>query len=538
MSDVITNPIKFLGATVLSFNSTLGLGSTESTLTVDLIEDCESNPPDAFWPTNNLTAVGADVYFDTTSVGGGFVFGGVLSNWTVNQGQGGKTFNVRITDPRQLLENTALIIDTYLGNPIMGVNYINVYAAWEQPVLQGNCAVFGTSLSGERGMPYQKIIQILQGLNPPLYSPTGYRYSINFNSFPVGLPEFYRVAGPSISILQLLQDVCDVLGYEFYVTLSPGAIINIGLIDIKNQPGDFNNIITSYNGIATELSYGQELRNEKTKAVLFGEKIHYLSGVNNFDFYFGEDLINGEFFPIVPFAVDDCGFWISKKIDQLNVSLDKPIPTNGPYNISEFDIRCAMASFQIWLERVMEEKIPGSFNEAIRDNWPEAKASISAVMESVKNQAVGVAVSTNLIDQIQNNRRAGKNANMPDFLVDLQKIHQFVKNLGDTYYGKQFICRLNQTICYHQTENFSEKIFTDVPTPDGGWVNDGVPVLGLADPELGVFRQDDNRVGCFAVFSVDGEADGAGENIGKEDDDNCGSQNCLPSASDPTPPPS
>jgi hypothetical protein len=40
---IISEPIRFLGATVLSFNSTLGLGSSESTLNVDLIEDCANN---------------------------------------------------------------------------------------------------------------------------------------------------------------------------------------------------------------------------------------------------------------------------------------------------------------------------------------------------------------------------------------------------------------------------------------------------------------------------------------------------------------
>ena len=46
----LTQPIKFLGATVLSFNTTLGLGQQESSLTVQLIEDCEGETPDLFLP--------------------------------------------------------------------------------------------------------------------------------------------------------------------------------------------------------------------------------------------------------------------------------------------------------------------------------------------------------------------------------------------------------------------------------------------------------------------------------------------------------
>jgi hypothetical protein len=516
MTNIISQPIKFLGATVLSFNSTLGLGSVESTLTVDLIEDCEATPPDAFWPINNLTAVGAPVYFDTTQAGGGFTFNGVLSTWTVNQSSGGKTFNVRVVDPRQLLENTAIIIDTYLGDPIVGVNYINVYAAWEKPVLDGNCAVFGTSQSGERGMPYQKIIEILQGLNPTIYSPTGYPFTIDFTTFPSNLPEYYRVAGPSISLLQLLQDVCDVSGYDFYVYLSPGELISIGLIDLKSQPTDFGSIIAAYNGTATELSYGQELRNEKTKAVLFGEKVHYLSAVSSFDFYFGEDLFNGEYYPVVPFKTDDCGFWINKRIDQVNLSLEKPFVNNGPYTISEMDIRSAMASYQVWINRVMEQNIPGGFNSAIRTQWPEAKENIQACLKAVNNLGPGVQAGNGLIDRAQNPNAAGKNANMPDFTNDLQKLHAFIKGLGDTFYGKQFITPLNQRICYYQSDNFGEKVFTDIPTPDGGWANENQAILGLNDPDLGIFRHDDNRVGCFAVFSTDGQADA--QDVGADGD--------------------
>jgi hypothetical protein len=38
-------PIVFLGATVMSFNASIGFGSSVSTLTVSLIEDCQTNPP-------------------------------------------------------------------------------------------------------------------------------------------------------------------------------------------------------------------------------------------------------------------------------------------------------------------------------------------------------------------------------------------------------------------------------------------------------------------------------------------------------------
>lgn len=507
MTDIINQPIKFLGATVLSFNCQLGLGSSESTLNVDLIEDCEDVPTDFFLPKDESVVVGAPVYFTA----GAFSFGGVLQNWTYSQGGSGRTFNVRVTDPRQLLENAVVITDSYLGPPTQGINYFNVYAYWESATLDANCLVFGDSLGGERGMPYGKVISALKNMAPIIYSPTGYSFTINFNSFPDGLPEYYRISGPSISILQLLQDVCEVTGNEFFVDLLPGNIINIGLINLKNPPASFGEIIASYDGVATELSYGQELRNEVTKTVLFGEQQHYLSRVDKFNYFFGEDFINGEYIPVIPWRYDECGFWISKKIDSLNLSLKRPLPTNGPYNLHELDIRSAMVSQQLWQERVMSETLNGTFNKAVRENWPEAQTNGRALL-GIFNQgggAIDAAVNANLAvaDGMNNPRRGQATANKPEFLEDLEKVWNFVKSLGDTFYGKQFITPLNQIVCVRQDPNapLAEKKFSDIPTNAGGWVDDGIPVLGLLDPELGLFREEDGRIGCFGLFNFNGE---------------------------------
>jgi hypothetical protein len=310
MPDIITQPVKFLGATVLSFNATLGWGSSqESSLNVDLVEDCEFG--DKFMPSEGSVVVGSPIYFSA----GLFTFGGILTNWTVSQGGGGKTFNVKAVDPRQLLENVEVVVDSYLGAPLQGLNYFNVYAEYESTTLDGNCAVFGTASNNERGMPYSKIIEKLLQMNPSIYSPTGYEFTVNFASFPQGIPEYYRITGPSTTLLQLLQDACDVAGYDFYVDLLPGNIISVGLINLKQQPNSFNSIISAYDGTATELSYGQELRNEKTRAMIIGEKQHYLSYVTKFNFFFGTDIIGNELVPVIPYREEYCGFWIRKKVD-------------------------------------------------------------------------------------------------------------------------------------------------------------------------------------------------------------------------------
>ena len=517
--DIVYSPLKFLGATVLSFNSSLGLGSSESTLNVDLVEDCEASPPDAFLPKNGSIGVGAPVYFTA----GSFSFGGVLATWTVNQGRSGKTFNVKVTDPRQLLENTVVVTDSYLGPPTQGLNYFNAYAYWESQVLQGNCAVFGDSMGTERGMPYQMIIQALIGMVPTIYSPTGYSYTINFNSFPQGLPEYYRVAGPSITLLQLLQDVCDVTGFDFYVNLLNGGIISVGLVDLKLPPPSFSTIITAYDGKATELSYGQELRNEVTKTVLFGEKQHYLTRVTQFSHFFGEDLINGQYTPVVPFAMDDCGFWVRKDIQSLNATLETPFPTNGPYVLHELDIRSAMSSMELWLLRALDPHFAanGTLNKALQELWPKAVDLTNDALTTLLN----AANRPQPVDSTLNPIRASKFISNDIILTELEITYNWIKNLGNTYYGKQFITPLNQKICYHFIPNapLGEKMFSDIPTNEGAWLDDGQPVLGLSDPDLSLFREEDGRIGGFGLFNNEGTYDTSEPDVNGESGDFDGS---------------
>jgi hypothetical protein len=506
MSDIVTQPIKFLGATVLSFNTSLGLGSAqESTLSVDLIEDCEAG--DVFLPAVNAIEVGAPVYFSTGIDGEGFSFGGVLTNWSGSQGGSGRTFNVKVVDPRQLLENVVVVIDSYNGPPVKSTNYFNIYAQLEG----GGCNTFGSSGSTERGTPYNSIINALKSTNPSICSPTGYNFQINFDSFPPGAPDYYRISGPSVTILQLIQDICGVLGLEFYVYMtlgimpngSPLGIINIGTIDLKIPPTSFSNIIAQFDGLATDLSYGEELRNEVTKSLMFGEKQHYLSPVFKFNFYFGEEWDGNDFIPVIPYAFEKCyGFWIRKRIPELNVTLSRPFGGNGPYTISEQDIRAAMASFDAWYMRVYEPSIKGGLNAAIRANTPREGAGPRQVIDAVRNDP---NIPENRQHKALNDAMVGptKQKTLDEqFTEDLQKIHQFVQNLGSTYYGKQWFTPLNESICYYRGQNFQEKIFSSVPTNEGGWVDPGTAVLGLNDPDLGSFRQTDDRISCFAVFAI------------------------------------
>lgn len=541
---IVTSPVKFLGATVLSFSTSLGLGSQESSISIDLVEDCESTPPDDFMPKIGTVKVGDAVMFPSSAPPDlSYTFGGILSNWTINQSSSGRVYNAKLIDPRQLLQNVGVVVDSSLLPPIGGFappNYINVYAHFESRLFTDeDCSVYGTSFNNERGMPYLKVIEALSQINPTIFSPTGQELKIQWSDFPPA-PPYYRIAGPQ-TVLQILQDVCDANGLEFYVYLDSGngipignPVIRIGTINLKINPNNipsFSNIVASFDGTATDMSYGQELRNEKTKAIIFGEQVHYLSYVDCFNHYFGEerDLDTGELIPIVPIAVNDDGknFVIKKLVTELNLGLYQKLGENdpkpdGPWRISEVQIRAAMAGREAWDAVVFDPRLendPNDLSTKIRARFVGGDQKLKDQIQNILGANPGDIHQFNRYREVirarfnPNSAAAKRGKNKED--DDLNKIHQFVANLGNTFYGKQFIAKLNEKICYFIDQehanfndpNFGEKIFSSSPTNAGGWYEYGLPVLGLSDPDLGVFRTDDQRVVSFGVFNIEGTSE-------------------------------
>ncbi|MFM7797129.1 MAG: hypothetical protein ACKO7N_10240, partial [Candidatus Nitrosotenuis sp.] len=339
-------PIIFLNGTVLAFNSSIGYGSQqESTLNIDLIEDCESLSKsgcitEQIISTSDL--IGSPQYFTA----GNFTFGGIVSSWSKNQSTSGKIFNIKMVDPRQLLENVTLLIDSvispmepelegrgfsyWLSGILIGINFYNLYEYWEgglclstegDTFTTSRCCSFGRSESNEQGMPYIRIIRGLMGLSGGshmiIYSKpeanVSYPLYVDLLTLPQNLPIYYRIPGPSITLLQLIQDVCDIAGYDFYVYMEKQPdpdpekparnVIKIGLVDLKRPPSSFSTIVDQFNGTASDISFGEELRNDITRSMIIGENIHKLVYVDKFLPYFGQDIdaVTKKLRPVVPF---------------------------------------------------------------------------------------------------------------------------------------------------------------------------------------------------------------------------------------------
>ena len=542
-----------------------------------------------------------------------FRFGGIISNWQVKETNGGITYTVSLTDPKPLLENTIIITDSYSDLPYSHYNYYNVYAAYEASVLYGNTSVFGNAQSSERGMVYNSILRGLLALGysagdlygrPTIYSntapnitiPGGGRFKVDLgilltnypsnintdyawhtasvytnpnryispdgspiapymlDSLPIATND-YRITGP-LSLLDLINQISELTGRNFYTNLvyDPQAqehIIRVSSVQLLQQ-SSYSNIISSFQGVATDLSYGKELRSDKTRKMVMGDSVHYLSSTSDFIPFFGETNDGTPIIPLMdakgnfinPFTMGEsnCGFWIKINASTLNETLSHPLwdpsvvqdPENptiiDEFWISETDLRASEGGSEMFILRMTNLGINDAYNSETEEFDVSPDNSYKSLMNAIHQTSFYTSGCTNLtksINDLFTNFQPGESDSEPyplnDMLLNagitstykynnsyasnMDKIHHFVEDLAKTYYGKQFLARINEPIAMKRSDveigeyGFGERIYSSVPTNAGGWVDYGVPVLGLTDPNLSTFRTDDDRVGCFARFN-------------------------------------
>lgn len=635
---VVNYPIKFLGGTVLSMNTQVGWGIDNSTLEVELIEDCvvpqfgyntlteqiqEYTEPDSFIGRTQ-EIIGGAAYFslpppDSSLPFDKFRFGGIITGWTSKNTSSGRTFSVKLSDPKPLLEHATIITDTYCDLPYQHYNYFNVFAAYEASVGYGNFAVFGDAQSSARGMSYNHIVRGLLALGfvngdqfgrPVIFSNTvsnltipgtgrfkldlglllqifpldgtlnDYTWHISniyvnpnrlVNSYgqPIAIPDnlplgpdFYKITG-AVSVLELINNICELTGRNFYTNLVYDPQLQENIIRVStvqlNAMSSYTNIVGAYSGTALDLSYGKELRSDKTRKMIMGDNIHFLSTTTDFIPFFGENEAGEPIYPLMDLSgmyIDPylsqpsaCGFWIKVDAHKLNAQLPTPIldpsvVTPDPENpvpidyfwITETDIRTALASAQMFSLRLLNRGLNNAFNPVTGqlDLVPAkyTKTLLNAVQRSSPYSSYTNDITGRMNDFLNTwastSGVAGSGVNGRPFpfadminaagltntsqysqsvAASLDKIHKFVQDLGQTYYGKQFLSRINEPIAVKYVDDsvgeygFGEKIYSILPSKAGGWVDYGTPVLGLTDPALSMFRTDDNRIKCFVRFN-------------------------------------
>lgn len=299
----------FLGATIVSFSASAGVGSNSSNLTVNLVEDSSFNgipeggtaPATKYDPYHNGSSdsfsppsPGCPVFFAYSCLDNdgnkatlsqafaktkpAFTFGGILQSVNKTSGANGYTCSVNVTDPKIVLGNVKMILDSYAGTVSLN-NVINVYGFLEHeakpsvrsqiisayptisrlsasssglggvdmywsniPSAYSDLLKFfdisgkgfpitglGMSRRGPQGMPYYRIMQALAACKDGEFYAGNYTGQINFRGFRYYLnidnapsvDPLYAFSGQTVSLLDFFVEIADFANHELVVTLSP-----------------------------------------------------------------------------------------------------------------------------------------------------------------------------------------------------------------------------------------------------------------------------------------------------------------------------
>lgn len=527
---------------------------------------------------------GTPVYFRVAD----FEFAGILTGWTIaNSESGSPIYNIKIDDPRELLANTNLIIGDYAGgvgnifNLINCFGYMETFGQCVPDPLEFGCSEtfgsalgFGGSLSNGNGIPAGRLTlaaALLTSAMPALtntWSPYGrivgqgnnfgghgvlppdntilslytdysnpaidiaaaYHngavnyYMLDLTELPVA-PDYFRISGTNISVLDLVSQICDAAGFDYNFDLIPvftGAevikFIKVRTINRNNQP-----LLTTLSGYITannvsESSIGQEFRADTTSVfVTGGFKETIAQIVQDLD---PDDDPDEDCLPagdevddlIQPFVgwlpngdaiigekdANDYWEW-TFSVAGLRKKFKTTIAQIGVATevlINEQEILCAIAgmdSWQLWA---------WSFNSELKQLVDPNNITVGKMNLDF---AVPFAVNADNLKHFRPmdfmNMRPGaaRVKEEEELQHNLEKAYEFISIIAKEYYGRKFMVRVPAT-CYKQDSESGQIIASEEPA-DSGWT-DAATILDIPNPSdfLNFVTSDDGKILPFVRY--------------------------------------
>jgi hypothetical protein len=492
--------ISFCGCSVLGFNSQLGWGQNKSSLDVNVVQDPRNgdffNPP----------PIGRPCYF---YFGPSFHFWGILQNWGADESTKGRLlYNIRVEDPREILEGTQVILNHY-NRSILGIrNIINVFGYWE------NAGGFGASNVNDSGMPWTQVLAAIQTLTKsPVVGAYGGALNLQGVNYAVDLsllpkpPAYYRIGsggGASRSLFSIIQEICEDGGCDFFVELDPGTIlpiIRIYTVSRYKQPplGTISKVVKSGWGInLTSDNNGLEFRNATTTKFLIGGSKQEIFETTPLQPFWGYDIAN---LPVVNRIDNVPGLGLTNAAF-VNISEIAGVLNDGStqYYVTEFELRAALEDNgpDTWMNYVMYESRCGLNNKAaligpdgIKNVWaPQAAAGLQAAQAA---QAIPAPIPLPAMM-------------LPVFASDAQQfaqnqLYRFVRRIAQEWYGKKYWVQL--PFVFRYTDPTTLVVHNSHDISDGGWKPNSSP-LNLYPPNYIKFILDDTRWEGMAVFNPTG----------------------------------
>lgn len=449
----------FLGASIVSFNGTLGWGSELSTLNVTLVEDSKNldffNPPD----------VGDPVVFNYD----GWGFAGLLQSWKLSKSESGFIYNVVCVDPREILEGYQLILDGYTAS-ITTPNIANIYGYWEG-------VAFGNSEKNETGLPWEKIksgVSAICNTSTNYGGPISLRgntYGIDLGALP-SLDSNYRIGGSNMSLMGFISEVCEAASHDFFVTLQ-GSNIVINTIDRSAAvpPG----ALTTYINTTTEITSseaGVEHRPETMGKVLLGAQ--------RIDMY-GQTRGGTRIWPFWGFDPSTYDLKMGTGFDNDHeVELDATsvqVPGVGAtYKTNVQELRAAAEGRPSWEAFLVDQN--GLLTSATNIHYSKAD-DLVIIGYANPDFDTKLPPSLNLATRKAEVQKASE-AHLTDHEEAIGRLYDFVAGYSRNFYGKQFMVSIPNVDATREPDTDKVRVSLE-PAQEGGFIDDAEWNLAISN---------------------------------------------------------
>jgi len=579
----------FLGCSISSFSVNVGWNEQVGEVTVSLAQDTcpvpTSGNPKVYYDSNlqRQTTMAADPGFIEPNIGapvyfraGDFEWCGLVQNFTSSTSLGGKpVYTVKLIDPRQILDGAQIIVGEYADTVSPTPNLINAYAYAESfgtssppNVIAGAtfgspAGGFGGSLSNDNGMPWYVIkeaVSVLTSSTPRIvnnYSPygrltfrSGYGtmpsgspsltvgygiipgdsllgqslYTVDLSEMPQ-VPNYWRIAGTSVSLMEAISQVCSDACSDYYVELVPtygyGGIQNIIKIRTASRVavptlGAIQSFVDNA-GNAVQFSKGLEMRNEVVSSFVVGGNVQSIYQAEQDDSltktswdiispFFGLDIYGN-----VLETSAESGIWhFQANLLDLNAQLNFPLPISTA-KITEYELLAAQAGYDTWL--MLGEQNAFDFETVRAMNHTEDSIFNPELIERNSNAGLPNPPAIDLLTLGAGAVFPSGDTNADNVILtsafdrDSQTVFSFVSAIASQFYGRKFMVRLPYTtgkIDPDSQQNNGRPVIktTEVPS-DGGWTDeDNVIGLQTQSSYLDFFTLPDNRLGCFVGLAI------------------------------------
>jgi hypothetical protein len=427
---------KFLGLKVIDFSSSVGWNDAGSTLTIKIApEDDESI---------GAYTIGEVKDFSFRA----FNFVGFLERVIERHSSSGITYEATLSDGKEILRNVQCVVGNLYGNKgdsaCLVDNYFNIFRYYES-------SGYGNANSNSSGMGVNTFVAGVSALSGLCGVKNGAeKYSVDISAILTGLPDYYRIPGPKVGLLDVVTQICEATGHMWRLVLE-GKTFRIKIqslaLDAANQKVVGTIKTMALNKKAISWDAGSEAATgvtcnfvvwggAKEQTILFDRGFDTYANPNSvIKHFFGYDIngtpqtkTNYELKTYYNLLGNSFALEVMENINIPAIGIED-IEGGNYYLTNSLELQCVMGSQESW-EFYLELYEPGRyaniflrgarFWDADRLYWSRFGGAGTTPLKryfSEKENDVGV-------------RRAAR-------------LYSYLKSYCETYWGKQFLVQVN-----------------------------------------------------------------------------------------------